>query len=781
MNLHEAARNGDLDMVQELLASGTMIDGINEIHNTPLHVASKSGHLAVMKFLLDKGAAVNAADSERWSPLHFASNNGHLDVVKYLLDNGAAVDTKSYFGETPLILACSKGHLSVVKCLVENGAAVDMESNRCWTPLHMASENGHMDIVKYLLEKGAAVDKNDQYGHTPLELASAHPHLDVVKYLLDNGATIDTTGNLCWKLLLAASEKGRLDIVKYLFNKGAAVDINSGYFGTPLESAYKNGHLNVVMFLIDKGITFDISTDTVEMISRTGEYPLNWAYKHGHFNVFNYLLDKGAKVDRTDDGGQTLLHLASMYGDLDATKSLLKKGAKVDARDHVGQRPLHLASINGHECIVRYLIDKGAATASRDNYGWTSFHYAFNFGNEQVVLALLDAGVDTTLTTKGGETVQDLSSDGKLLALLDKLDWIRKCFGKDMVPNLAKNPRTVSFLADSALYATMRSIQQNPYKFIKHQNDARVLTAFNELSKLTSPHSVHTSSTYYDQLTIKDSSSTSGVYSTQSAIEYIQHTVQNIKNMDSDLLHSAKAILSLVLEFQTNRERLLATGVMVGRIVNRMTWRGAPMQDSNLLQIVEDVRIYLQSKLQTTQAWKLLLYNNHRQATIQAIDTKIIRFQDKLCQAANYLNLDLKLQVVGNVNECAVGFERMIDTINGLDKYLELISNVPSLREQTDKLQELIIQMKRGFEHYSRQLEVGNIARNVEFESQVKKCQNQIEDTVKDMSQKNKSRYCIEKIESWMLSSDDIEFDPDNFNSALGRGGFATVYRGIFT
>ncbi|CAK4286799.1 unnamed protein product, partial [Aphanomyces euteiches] len=79
--------------------------------------------------------------------------------------------------------------------------------------------------------------------------------------------------------------------------------------------------------------------------------------------------------------------------------------------------------------------------------------------------------------------------------------------------------------------------------------------------------------------------------------------------------------------------------------------------------------------------------------------------------------------------------------------------------------------MKRGFEHYSRQLEVGNIARNVEFESQVKKCQNQIEDTVKDMSQKNKSRYCIEKIESWMLSSDDIEFDPDNFNSALGRGG----------
>ncbi|KAH9182668.1 hypothetical protein AeNC1_015356, partial [Aphanomyces euteiches] len=56
MNLHEAARNGDLDMAQELLASGTMIDGIDETNNTPLHVASESGRLALVKFLLDKGA-----------------------------------------------------------------------------------------------------------------------------------------------------------------------------------------------------------------------------------------------------------------------------------------------------------------------------------------------------------------------------------------------------------------------------------------------------------------------------------------------------------------------------------------------------------------------------------------------------------------------------------------------------------------------------------------------------------------------------------------------------
>ncbi|CAK4624885.1 unnamed protein product [Aphanomyces euteiches] len=118
--------------------------------------------------------------------------------------------------------------------------------------------------------------------------------------------------------------------------------------------------------------------------------------------------------------------------------------------------------------------------------------------------------------------------------------------------------------------------------------------------------------------------------------------------------------------------------------------------------------------------------------------------------------------------------------MNGLEKCLKSIEKFPSLRQQTDKLQELIIQLKRGLEHYTRQVEVGNIAQNEEFEIQVKKCHDQIEDTAKSMSQKNKFRYFIDMIESWMLSSDDIEFDPDNFNSALGRGGFATVYRGMY-
>ncbi|KAH9113522.1 hypothetical protein AeMF1_012291 [Aphanomyces euteiches] len=175
-----------------------------------------------------------------------------------------------------------------------------------------------------------------------------------------------------------------------------------------------------------------------------------------------------------------------------------------------------------------------------------------------------------------------------------------------------------------------------------------------------------------------------------------------------------------------------------------------------------------------------VLPSSQRQATIQVINTKIVRLQDRLRQAANYLNVDLYIQVVGYVNDRTAGFKSMIETMNDLDKRLEAIANLPSLRQQMDKFDELKIQMQRGLEHYTRQVEVENITQNKEFEYQIKICQNQIEDTAKIMSQKNKTRYGIEKIESWMLSSDDINFEPDNINSALGRGGFATVFRGLY-
>ncbi|KAH9101094.1 hypothetical protein Ae201684P_007282 [Aphanomyces euteiches] len=351
--------------------------------------------------------------------LHEAVRNGDLDgMVKGLLTSNTKIDG---IHEQPTV-ACG------VRKWTFGRDQVSPRQRRCdkynWTigpryilrPI-MATKNGHLDVVKYLLDKGAAVDIKESTGWTPLQMASASGRLDVVKYLLDKGAALDTKNPAC--PFHMACESGHLDVVKCLLDKGTAIDEASHHGQTPLYLASKYGYLDVVKYLVEKGAAVD--TKDID-----GWTPLHMACENGHFDIVKYLFDNGAALDTKSHHSQTPLHKASA-------------SVALNAESQQGRTPLHLASENGCVDIVKYLLEQGATINSRDNNGWTSLHCAFNSRNEKVVLMLLDAGFDVNLKTKDAKSVRDLCSGGSLLALLDKLDWIRWCFGNAMVPTLQKN------------------------------------------------------------------------------------------------------------------------------------------------------------------------------------------------------------------------------------------------------------------------------------------------------------------------------------------------------
>lgn len=58
--LHLAAKEGFVDIVEELISRGAHIDAPTRKGNTPLHISSLAGHLEVVRLLLDAGANVNA-------------------------------------------------------------------------------------------------------------------------------------------------------------------------------------------------------------------------------------------------------------------------------------------------------------------------------------------------------------------------------------------------------------------------------------------------------------------------------------------------------------------------------------------------------------------------------------------------------------------------------------------------------------------------------------------------------------------------------------------------
>ena len=99
--------------------------------------------------------------------------------------------------------------------------------------------------------------------------------------------------------------------------------------------------------------------------------------------VAELLLDKGANDNIEDTSsldplydvakagnlnGNTLLHLAILYGTKEEVKRLLDNGAEVKAQNAYGDTPLHLASKTGNVEIITLLLDNGVDVNAENKY-----------------------------------------------------------------------------------------------------------------------------------------------------------------------------------------------------------------------------------------------------------------------------------------------------------------------------------------------------------------------------------------------------------------------------
>ena len=85
-----------------------------------IHNAAKNGNLNRVKALLKQGVPVNSRNEAGWTPLHYAAYSGHLSVVQELLRRGAHVNPRNAAGWTPLLAAFK--HPRIVHALIKAGA-----------------------------------------------------------------------------------------------------------------------------------------------------------------------------------------------------------------------------------------------------------------------------------------------------------------------------------------------------------------------------------------------------------------------------------------------------------------------------------------------------------------------------------------------------------------------------------------------------------------------------------------------------------------------------------
>ncbi len=122
----KAAKKGDVDSVQRLIAANPALVGATEADgSTPLHCAAWKGFPGACEVLLAGGADVNASSNgEHYggTPLHAAAHGNQKAVVEVLLRHGADVDAVSSNGRKPLDETEFHRATAAAKLLREHGA-----------------------------------------------------------------------------------------------------------------------------------------------------------------------------------------------------------------------------------------------------------------------------------------------------------------------------------------------------------------------------------------------------------------------------------------------------------------------------------------------------------------------------------------------------------------------------------------------------------------------------------------------------------------------------------
>ena len=266
--LHLAAREGQADVVRELIAAGADVNVVSGTDKMPpVTTAIINGYFDIAKYLLDHGANPNLATTGALTPLFAAIDQGwaartwypaasneqekttHLELLTALLEKGADPNAKMgpklWFrtfhgdwvdpdGATAFWRAAQANDIPAMRLLVAHGADPNIPTAHGCSPLQVAAGFGYqpqtsnfapnqrLATVKYLVEElGAKVNSKDDKGYTPLHGAALMNSLELIDYLLSKGANVKAQADMVYGRNSdtdAASEPGKGDSVADMAN-----------------------------------------------------------------------------------------------------------------------------------------------------------------------------------------------------------------------------------------------------------------------------------------------------------------------------------------------------------------------------------------------------------------------------------------------------------------------------------------------------------------------------------------------------------------------------------
>lgn len=475
--------------VKKSVSLTPVIRSLEEINNELIQ-AAKEGKLKLVKDLLSNGASVNYHDTQGLSPLLIGVLSGNAEMAEYLFGRGAkfssveagtlmfvAVEKNDRWmarlvtrnksdlnltfdkGQTILWHAAMKNAWDVFDEFVKGGVNLNIKDNSGQTVIAWAMENGFSNVIDRLNKAGVKtvpsdidrmikqavtnedIDKlntlvlmkpnlNKVYedGLTLLWYAAIKKRTDIAASLLKGGAkalVADKTGK---SLLMYSIETRRFEMAKLLKTYGATLKNEDGI--KLLQKGLVIGDSQLVQLLVALNVNVNIKfpdglsalwiaafTNNREMTEvladaganlnikdKNGKTVLMWSVENDRKEIANILITRGANINLMDDSKKTALISAVIADKPRMVHMLVKNGAKVDLKDAEGNSPMLIAVARGNAGLVKLFIDHGAFVNGADGNGNTPLLIALHKNFDDITMLLLDKGADINKQNNIGES-----------------------------------------------------------------------------------------------------------------------------------------------------------------------------------------------------------------------------------------------------------------------------------------------------------------------------------------------------------------------------------------
>ena len=424
-----AAGQGNVTLLERLLARGHNVNWQNAEGETALANAASQGQETTLQQLLSAGADTQLQDKNGRTPLMLAAASGHVGALTLLHEAGGNVNQQDQQEHTALTLAAANGQVNAVAWLLL-GSDADVHHtllNNRRNALHLASAAGHDDVIAQLLLTDLDIGAKDADGQTPLQMAKAVGKRKAAELLHAAGMANETNAvsattarqslQVNPAVFLAAARNGDLAEVDRLVRSGIWLNLVDNQGRTALTHASMTGQRAVVLHLLRSGAdpafahrkaiqhALRAGHDDISrmLLLADGQYfgfeawpALNWAAEFGRSDVARLLLALCGQRRHCVDvikpryDGKTPLHYAARGGHGEIVDMLLAANADPDAQDEWETVPLYFAVLHEHVDIVQSLLDAGASP----NTGSTNWLLAAcrKTGNETILRMLLKAG-----------------------------------------------------------------------------------------------------------------------------------------------------------------------------------------------------------------------------------------------------------------------------------------------------------------------------------------------------------------------------------------------------